>query len=1125
MSYIGLNPQQQLLNSSTEFFSGDASTVEFFLSRSVSSASDLDVMVGTVAQRPFVDYTAQNLTIQFISAPAAGTNNITVTFRAGALNSLNLTANAFGAGTVGEPAVYSVAANNTGIYWPNATTMNVTVAGSSRVQFSSNINSTSNITGALTVSGGAGITGNINTSGLVAITNTLNSANINSGALTVLGGAGIVGNLNIGGDITCVGDFTVNGTFTTTGTDALVVEDPFVFLANANPGDSFDTGIVSQYTEAGITRYTGYFRDITDGKYKLFGNLTVKPTTVVDTGNASFELNQLVVSQLTATGNVTGAFFIGDGSALTGVSSDATQIFNSGSLVKIAAPNGNVVSNVNSATISVISSAGLGITGLITATANISAAGNVLAGNLSTAGLVTATGNIVSAANVSGGNLLTGGGITATANITGGNLTTAGQVSSGSNVTGSNLKTAGIVSATGDVFGNNFSATTAVNASGNITGGNIISTGTIDATGSITSSGGGLSVTGNVTGGNVNTGILSLSGNIITAVNTTSNITTTANIAGGNIVSSGLLQGATLNASGAVTFSGTATNIAVGTSQTTGTITLGGTSQTGTINIGRSTGTQSLILANGAVASGNLKTVSVGEGGAAGSTTTIAVGPITGAGTGAVTFNTGTTVTIASTSGSALSVAGNVTGGNLKTSGITIGASAVTGVATLSATGTITGGNLSTAGTVGATGTITGGNLSTAGTVGATGTITGGNLLTTGLVSAGGTVLAIGNVTGGNFITAGLITATGNITATANIAAGNIGTANLVKGGTVSATANVIGANIQGGTLSLSGNVISSLNMTTQIVSTANITGGNLIGSALVSATGNVNGGNINTAGLSTASRFVSNIASGTAPLTVASTTVVSNLNADLLDGQQGSYYLSASNLNAGTVPSARLAGSYAISISGLAATATILATTRAINGVNFNGSAAITVDPYIDNDEATNATRYVTFVDNSTAGYKRLNEDSTLTYNPSTGTLAATIFSGVATTARYADLAEMYCADRSYEPGTVLSFGGDQEVTISPTAGDARVAGVVSTNPAHLMNSTLDCAHAVAVALTGRVPTQVTGTVRKGDMMISALGGYAQACATPTMGTVIGKALEDFDGETGTIEIVVGRM
>lgn len=124
-----------------------------------------------------------------------------------------------------------------------------------------------------------------------------------------------------------------------------------------------------------------------------------------------------------------------------------------------------------------------------------------------------------------------------------------------------------------------------------------------------------------------------------------------------------------------------------------------------------------------------------------------------------------------------------------------------------------------------------------------------------------------------------------------------------------------------------------------------------------------------------------------------------------------------------------------------------------------------------------------------------------------------------------YADLAEMYCADADYAPGTVLSFGGPQEVTISSTASDARVAGVVSTHPAHLMNSTLDCDCGVALALTGRVPTLVTGSVRKGDMMVSAGNGHAQACATPAMGTVIGKALEDFDGESGTIEIVVGRI
>ena len=74
-------------------------------------------------------------------------------------------------------------------------------------------------------------------------------------------------------------------------------------------------------------------------------------------------------------------------------------------------------------------------------------------------------------------------------------------------------------------------------------------------------------------------------------------------------------------------------------------------------------------------------------------------------------------------------------------------------------------------------------------------------------------------------------------------------------------------------------------------------------------------------------------------------------------------------------------------------------------------------------------------------------------------------------------------------------------------------------------MNSILESEHKVAVALTGRVPTSVVGTVRKGDMMVTAGNGYAQACAAPVMGTVIGKALENFDGVSGTIEIVVGRL
>jgi hypothetical protein len=141
-----------------------------------------------------------------------------------------------------------------------------------------------------------------------------------------------------------------------------------------------------------------------------------------------------------------------------------------------------------------------------------------------------------------------------------------------------------------------------------------------------------------------------------------------------------------------------------------------------------------------------------------------------------------------------------------------------------------------------------------------------------------------------------------------------------------------------------------------------------------------------------------------------------------------------------------------------------------------------------------------------------------------SSSTYFNTVFAK-ATSAQYADLAEMYCADANYPPGTVLVFGGDQEVTIARTPVDTRIAGVVSTNPAHLMNSTLDCEYAVELALTGRVPTFVVGPVRKGDMMVSAGNGHAQACATPVIGSVIGKALENFDGEQGIIEIVVGRL
>jgi len=130
----------------------------------------------------------------------------------------------------------------------------------------------------------------------------------------------------------------------------------------------------------------------------------------------------------------------------------------------------------------------------------------------------------------------------------------------------------------------------------------------------------------------------------------------------------------------------------------------------------------------------------------------------------------------------------------------------------------------------------------------------------------------------------------------------------------------------------------------------------------------------------------------------------------------------------------------------------------------------------------------------------------------------------GTAVHALYADLAERYTSDSQYSPGTVVVFGTDTEVTASYKPNDIRVAGVVSTNPAYTMNAGTN---GVDVALQGRVPCQVTGTVVRGDLMVtSPIPGVAMANNTPMIGSVIGKALGNHTGSgVGIIEVVVGRL
>lgn len=154
------------------------------------------------------------------------------------------------------------------------------------------------------------------------------------------------------------------------------------------------------------------------------------------------------------------------------------------------------------------------------------------------------------------------------------------------------------------------------------------------------------------------------------------------------------------------------------------------------------------------------------------------------------------------------------------------------------------------------------------------------------------------------------------------------------------------------------------------------------------------------------------------------------------------------------------------------------------------------------------------------------------LTITGGSGTISG-IFSGTYTLssgsrmqATYsADLAEYYEGDREYEVGTVLMLGGEKEVTLAKGTGTSAVVGVVSNNAAFEMYSACP-GHKNLVALQGRVPCKVIGKISKGDMLIvSSIPGVAMAGHDPKVGSVIGKALENYDSDRiGTIEAVVGK-
>ena len=388
------------------------------------------------------------------------------------------------------------------------------------------------------------------------------------------------------------------------------------------------------------------------------------------------------------------------------------------------------------------------------------------------------------------------------------------------------------------------------------------------------------------------------------------------------------------------------------------------------------------------------------------------------------------------------------------------------------------------------------------GTISSQGNTIGGNILTGGLVSATSTITSGGNITGANLLTGGLMSSTGNATH-----------GNILTGGLVSATGNISGNYLRSTNDVIVGGNVSTTNLTgTGVSVTANITGGNLLTGGLISATGNITGnyfigngsqltgiaspyGNANVTSLLSA--FGSNSISTTGTVTASS--VVGGVITGSSSSVTGTQTAASTVGGVITGTSTSVTGSQtAASTVGGVITGSSISVTGAVTGTNIEGT--VYTNSIINT--GSNASGNI----GSSVGY----------FN--------TVFAQ-ATTALYADLAEKYTTDAEYAPGTIVSFGGDAEVTISLTDADPLIAGVVSTDPAYLMNSGLTGDHVVAVALTGRVPCRVEGPVTRGAMMVSAGTGRARAEANPAMGTVIGKAVESFTGDIGTIEIVVGRL